>query len=162
MAQCGVFVSSEELKERQNLFSEDKFKKLANKLLEDYEALAYGRHRVTFDLGDFVLKVPRSESGEEANLNEIQNFEFSLEGNHFFKGKLASCTLIILDGISCVLMEKLIDPCDLGIFDDQLPHWTWKFDMSQAGLCPRTKEIKIYDYGDEDISSDEDYNYMVA
>lgn len=148
MSECGTKVSLNDIEDRTYLFYDNpKYKKLAKSLVEQgFNPLFNGRQRLSFDLDDFVLKIPRGADGENANLNEVENYQASLDIKNRFHGKLAPCSLLIIDEIPCVLMHRVYTPEDQENFE---PEWAGFFDYSQGGFCPRTKEFLIYDYADE-------------
>lgn len=133
---------------------------LVVKLIADgFKPLFRGRHRIAFETpaGD-VLKLPRRVKGSlyrdstvEANLQEVETYQrINFDPKHRFFGRLAPCTLLILDEIPCVLMERVF-PLRYGTE----PEWAGDrfavghLDGRQVGYLPRTGEILAYDYAGE-------------
>jgi len=151
MSECGTYVQNKQ----QAIFAIwcdqgwDRRTILAKLIDSGYEPISYGRHRLSLDLKNgLVLKFPRSYKGDIVNQNEAENYLISLDQDHRYNGKLADCALVFLEKIPCILMDW-VDPTQFSYED---PEWAEYFENAQVGIHPRTKEVLVYDYGDEDLS----------
>ncbi len=127
------------------LVAGNELRKLVKDMLAmGHKPLAYGKDRLTFDLGDMVLKIPRRPDYVKINECEAELYMRARQPGHKFFGRLAETCLLIIRDIPCILMEKLIP-----LEDGQEPEWAYDVDCAQVGLNPRTGEILAYDFADE-------------
>lgn len=112
---------------------------------EGYTPLGTGKGRtaLTRPNGRFVLKLPYTDSGEEAN-----RYEHAVYKQGKAKERLAKCRLVKLYGLDCLLMEKVREMTEEEICEhtaDSYDHWIYEIDCEQVGYNRRGK-IVAWDY----------------
>lgn len=120
-------------KERLDHWTSEDFEQLKATFDENYGPnIGWGRHRVVYSDGDWVLKVPTKPSGINANCHED-----SCQGPNYAKAKLDT-TLTEKFGIPILRMELVVHR---GF--SEIPDWTWGVDGGQVGY---TKDGRLVAY----------------
>jgi hypothetical protein len=109
------------------------------KLIKKYGIPQSGRNRATFISKKFVIKFSLNDDGEINN-----SVEATFVSENTAKGKI-----IILNGFTCIIQEKLLT-FDYQVNFKKLPDWTKNIDSGQIGYDLKGK-LKAYDFA-EDIN----------
>jgi hypothetical protein len=137
---------------------------------DEWIRLGKGRHRITYLLpSGNVLKVPRDDGGERANIREAEAWRNRNDPEKvvcYRKGwKLARCRLV--KGTKLLVMEFIKGLNEFGLDskfeDEQFPpwckeisvpdnqppqgHWGWNVDAEQVGLNKKG-ELVAFDYAE--------------
>lgn len=110
---------------------------LIQKMIGKYEMLGAGRCRMAFKLksGNYVVKVPLSENGEDDNCVESSKQDFG--------HPVAKARMVVIDGLYCAVMEY-VEHYE-GLREDT-PEWTDFVDCGQFGYTKKG-EMVAYDFG---------------
>ena len=106
-------------------------------MIKKYGIPKCGRNRATFISKNFVIKIPLNNEGEVNN---------SVEAN-FISDNTAKGRLLVLNGFTCVIQEKITtlnDQVDFNLF----PEWVKNIDSCQVGY-DANGNIKAYDFAED-------------
>jgi hypothetical protein len=120
-----------------------------NFISRGYKYIGNGRHRAAFltTNGRFVVKIPINEAGEHANHAEYRHWR------NRNKDILAKCRLFFMEGIPCIIMEK-VEKMDYFEKKELLKtgeEWILKVDQDYQGFqVGRNRKGKVvaWDYTD--------------